>query len=211
MTQCPYCLSAVQAEASVCRVCSREIHLFRSLQDKITLLESQHLQKLHDSALAEQSLRRRIAELERQLQLERTDQMARGGVRDALEILQFFLFFLLLPCVLLLLVHALITVVYDLPLLWLQGAIVLLPLGFGVVLQWRHPRLHGAQMVTAVSVMALLAVVGMSTTTSYVDGVAVLPRHAQEWSEFIGYAVGIVASYLGGMAAARWWRRRTLG
>jgi hypothetical protein len=39
--KCPYCLSLVEDEAVVCKVCTRDLYLFKPLSEKIRQLEEQ--------------------------------------------------------------------------------------------------------------------------------------------------------------------------
>lgn len=39
--QCPYCLSEVAEEAVVCKVCTRDLYLFKPMMAKVAELEKQ--------------------------------------------------------------------------------------------------------------------------------------------------------------------------
>ena len=39
--QCPYCLSEVAEEAFVCKVCTRDLYLFKPMMAKVAELEKQ--------------------------------------------------------------------------------------------------------------------------------------------------------------------------
>ena len=115
----------------------------------------------------------------------------------------------LLPLVLLLVAHGLITVVYDLNTLYLRIVSLLIPLPFGLLMTAGACRSSLVQACAGIS-LALLAVLGMSGVTAWVDGTAVLPHGAREWREFIEYAASIGLSYTTGMLVGQIsrWRKR---
>ena len=124
--ECVYCLSPVDDKATVCKVCTRDVYLFRPLLARVQELEAQ---------LAEQdptTLQARIDELESLLIAERA-RSAKEEIklwRSMADLAQF----ILIPLTLLLLAHALIVVVYDLNMLYLRIASVVLPLPFAFYL-----------------------------------------------------------------------------
>ena len=113
----------------------------------------------------------------------------------------------LLPLVLLLAAHGLITVVYDLNTLYLRVVSLLIPLPFGLLMTAGACRSSLIQACAVVS-LALLAVLGMSGVTAWVDGTPVLPHGAREWREFIEYAASIGLSYTTGMLIGGMSRQR---
>jgi hypothetical protein len=94
--------------------------------------------------------------------------------------------------------HALVTVVYDLPLLYLRLISMALPLPFGY---WLFRQRKRALLPWFVAVVGLAAssVVGMSAITAWVDHTPVMPQNLLEWKEFIEYAASISFSFLTGM------------
>jgi hypothetical protein len=108
----------------------------------------------------------------------------------------------------LLVLHLLITVVYDLNTLYLRIVSLLIPLPFGWLLMHRHRRHFGLWTVAAF-VMATLAVLGMSSITHLVDYTPILPQDRREWKEFIEYAASIGLSLVTGLLLGRMlWNRR---
>ena len=104
--------------------------------------------------------------------------------------------------ILLLIGHALITIVYDTKLLYLRLFSIVVPALFGYALMVgrSHKLLPWVFMATA---LAILSVFGMSYMTHLVDGSLVMPQNAFEWREFLEYGVSIAASFLTGMVLGR--------
>ena len=199
--KCPYCLSLVEDEAVVCKVCTRDLYLFKPMMEKIRALEEKiQTQQSHEE------LQRRIADLEEALLQahEAVHAHAEGLVRQLFNVAQFFA----IPLALLLLGHALITVVYDLPLLYLRIVSVLLPMPFGYWLFRTRKRIVLPWFIAAAA-LASSAVVGMSAITGWVDHTPVMPQNMLEWKEFIEYAASISFSFLTGMLLGAMAYRRT--
>lgn len=206
--KCPYCLSLVEDEAVVCKVCTRDLYLFKPMMEKIRKLEEQI-----QTQQSQEELHQRIAELEEALlQAHEAVHARHESVWTHLfNIAQFFL----IPLALLLLGHALITVVYDLPLLYLRLVSVVLPMPFGYWLFRSRKRVLLPWFIAAAA-LASGSVIGMSAITGWVDHTPVMPQNMLEWKEFIEYATSISMSFLtgmwlGGMAYRRTHRRAMQG
>ena len=204
--KCPYCTSDISDEALACPHCAHDIYLFKPLLEKIESLEAR---------LAEQSqvevLELRICELEEQLAARQAvPEVVPVAMSPAVVVVEFLLL-CGTPLALLLLAHALITVVYDLNVVWLRVVSLLIPLPFGAVLMNRRWRSFGA-WIAAGFAMAALAVFGMSWLTHWVDNTPVLPQDMREWKEFIEYAASVGFSFTAGMVIGRmlWQRRQTI-
>ena len=106
--QCPYCLSEVSKDAFVCKACARDIYMFKELLVKIDELEAVIKNQLDPAADTD-----RIATLETIV-----DEPVRkvGFLRCISDIA----LFIVLPLALLLIAHALITVVYDTKMVYLR-------------------------------------------------------------------------------------------
>lgn len=189
--KCPYCRSEVDDEAAVCKVCTRDLYLFKPFTQKIAQLEEK-LQAQQDR----EGLLLRIRELEALLLQahEAAHEQPVRWTRTARDVTQCFV----IPLLLLLLGHALITVVYDLPLLYLRVISIALPLPFGYWLFSQRRRLLLPWFVL-VAALAAVSVVGMSAITAWVDHIPVMPQNMVEWKEFIEYAASISFSFLTGM------------
>jgi len=204
---CPYCTSEVNDAALVCPVCTRDLYLFKPLLQKIDALEKQ----LHDVATtSNKTFEERIARLEAELMALRSapavmtvaiPAAAKSDVSQQASPRSYIgsaIITLCMTLLLLLAAHGLIVIMYDLKPLYLRIASLLIPLPFGVALYVWHPRRFGLSLALAL-VTACAAVLGMSTVTSYVDKVPVLPENLRDWQEFIEYAASIGLSFITGL------------
>lgn len=189
--KCPYCLSEVDESAHVCKVCTRDLYLFQPMMKKISDLE----QKL-DGLKVQEVLEKRIIELEGYVQDLQNQKEAE--VESLLTwILQVFQT-LVFPLCILLISHALITIVYDIDLIYLRIISILVPLPFAYYLfqkkkRWIFPWVGGTVF------LACSAVIGMSAITAYVDYTPIMPKNSIEWREFLEYSASISFSFFTGM------------
>lgn len=189
--KCPYCLSAVEAEALVCKVCARDLYLFKPMLEKLASLEAK-LAAVPDTEILQQ----RIAALESELEelQQRWEEAQQKASHWSVQILKF----LVIPLTVLLLGHGLITVVYDLPLIALRLLSIVVPLPFAYVL-FSGSRRPIIPWFLGTIALAFCAVIGMSAITALVDATPILPQSAVEWKEFIEYSASISFSFLSGM------------
>lgn len=189
--KCPCCLSEIEDEALVCKVCKRDLYLFKPLLAKIAAQEEQ-LKALADRETYEA----RIRELEQQLEhtLEKLHPPKAAPVAFALNLVGF----VVLPLGLLLLAHAVITIALDTNLLYLRIISIAAPLPFGFFL-FRRSKQPVLPWFVGTLFLAIASVIGMSWITSLVDNTPVLPQNAFEWREYLEYAASISFSFLTGM------------
>ncbi len=187
---CPYCLSEVAEGAVVCKVCTRDLYLFKPMMAKLSELESQIAELIN-----QEKNDKRITELEALIEeYEIKSYNSRGMKGTILDVL----LFLVIPLMLLIGAHDIITVVYDTKMVYLRILSMLLPLPFGYVLFSTRRRNIWTWFLGAVF-LAVSAVIGMCWITSLVDQSPVLPQNLFEWREVLEYAASIAFSFLTGM------------
>jgi hypothetical protein len=190
MMNCPYCLSEVSEEASVCKICTRDLYLFKPMMAKVAALEKR-LEEIPNQDAYEH----RIAEL--QLLLDEQVQKQVEPRSLALSLLDVVIY-IGIPLVLLLAAHGLITIVYDTKPLYLRLISIVLPLPFGYFLFKGAPR-GLFPWFMGVVFLAISSIIGMSWMTSLVDGSPIWPQNAFEWREVLEYSASIAFSFLTGM------------
>jgi len=203
---CPYCLSEVSEEAYVCKTCSRDLYLFKPLMARIAEAEKKLLEIPSTEAYEV-----RIAELESLLD----EQQQRQVKRTALNWVSDIALYLLVPLLMLLVAHWLITVVYDTKMIYLRIVSMVLPLPFAYTLFKGHAHKLMPWFI-GVAFLAIASVIGMSWITSLVDHTPVWPQNLFEWKEVLEYSASIAFSFLtgmllGGVAYAAKQKRRQAG
>ena len=186
--KCPYCLSDIESEAYVCKVCTKDLYLFKPLIQKVSDLEEK-LSNVSDREVLES----RISELQEEL-IYKKELEAEGIVGIFLKISKF----LFLPLLILLMAHAVIIVVYDLKLIYLRLASILIPMPFAFFLFQKKKNPVFPWFLGSL-VLAFITVIGMSAITSLVDKTPVMPQSMIEWKEFIEYSLSITFSFLTGI------------
>jgi hypothetical protein len=187
---CPYCLSEVAEEAVVCRVCTRDLYLFKPMMAKLAELENQLASIPNQEAYEE-----RIAELEALVEDHESKRFNNRGLKETLFDA---LLFLLPPLILLLGAHAMITIVYDTKMIYLRIISMVLPLPFGYFL-FKGVKRSLLPWFLGAMFLAVSAVIGMSWITSLVDQSPIFPQNAFEWREVLEYSASIAFSFLTGM------------
>lgn len=190
---CPYCLSEVSEEAYVCKTCSRDLYLLKPMMAKVADLETQLAEKPSNEVYEA-----RIEKLETLLEELHQKHATRSLINWAADIF----FYLIVPLLLLLLAHWLITVVYDTRMIYLRVVSIALPLPFAYSLFKSH-RHKLLPWFVGVVFLAIASVIGMSWITSLVDHSPVWPQNLFEWKEVLQYATSIAFSFLTGMLIGR--------
>lgn len=187
---CPYCLSELAEEATVCRVCTRDVYLFKPMMAKVEELE-RRIEEIPN----QEAYEHRIAELQLLLdeQVQRHAE-PRGLTLSILDVL----LYIGIPLLLLLAAHGLISIVYDTKPLYLRLISMILPLPFGYFLFKGAPR-RLFPWFMGVLFLAIASVIGMSWMTSLVDRSPIWPQNAFEWREVLEFSASIAFSFLTGM------------
>ena len=196
---CPYCAEPVNEGAAVCKTCRRDIALVASL------------------TAAKHALEEKVNVLEAELEILRERTSVEAAVPASpveqtppprLHILELLAIYIALPTMLLISVHYLLIIKFDVRLEWLRAASILLPALFGWMLARKaHPRWFVA--LTLGFAVGFPAVFGMSTMVHFTDGDPILPHNARVWRETLEYIASIALSYLLGALIAGTLRRRT--
>lgn len=175
--ECPFCAETTKDEAIVCKHCSRDLRLVLPVITEIqkTVLELDRLQRQLDRVNAS------LALLDRPVQF----LFLNGGI------------YVLLPSLLLLVAHFLVTVTMNVSPLYLRIASVIIPLPFGMAAfalsKIGYRGAFGLGLLTAsVSVTGMLAVV------AWIDGASIVPENLREWRETLEYGLSIALAFLTG-------------
>jgi len=179
--ECPFCAEDFNDTALVCKSCGRDLRLVLPIiEENLTLIQQAGELQLQINRL-------RAAETRRAAPLRFW--VPNAGI------------YLIAPILLLLAIHYLITVLMNVPLLYLRLGTLAVPLPFGVALLWfshhgfRWSLVYGA-------VVGVCSVAGMLTIVAFTDNVPVLPENAREWREAAEYAVSIMLAYATGNVLA---------
>ena len=179
--ECPFCAEEFKDTALICKSCSRDLRLVLPI--------------IHEN--------RKLVREAGQLQLQVNRLRAAERRREAP--LRFWAthlgFYLLAPIVLLLGMHYVMTVLMNVPLLYLRLGSIAIPLPFGFALMmFSH---HGFRWATFYgAVVELVSVIGMLTIVAYADDVAIMPENVREWREAVEYAASIMLAYVTGNVLA---------
>src|SRR6266568_3445624 len=149
--ECPFCAETIKDEAVVCKHCNRDLRVALPIIAEIqeTVLELDRLQRQLDRANTSLALFDRPARF----------LFLNGGI------------YVLLPSLLLLAAHYLVTVATNVSPLYLRIASVIIPMPFG---------------------MAAFAL------SAYLDGTSMVPATPQEWRETFEYGLSIALAFLTG-------------
>lgn len=184
---CPYCAEPVNHGATVCKTCQRDVALVLSLKE------------------ANHALEQRVEELEEEL-AELREQGPQAAPVEAVppappRHVDLLAVYFVLPIVVLVGIHYLLVIRFDVHLIWLRMASIVLPAAFGWMLERKlQPRWFVTLAFGVVT--GLGSVFGMSTMVHFTDGDPIMPNNAVAWRETLEYATSIALAYLLGALVA---------
>src|SRR5258705_3863106 len=175
--ECPFCAETIKDEAVVCKHCNRDLRVALPIIAEIqqTVLELDRLQRQLDRVNTS------LAMFDRPVRF----LFLHGGI------------YVLLPSLLLLAAHYLVTVTLNVSPLYLRIASVLIPLPFGMAAfalsKIGYRGAFGLGVLTAI-----VSVTGMLAVVAYIDGAPMIPDSWREWRETVEYGLSIALAFLTG-------------
>jgi hypothetical protein len=175
--ECPFCAETIKDEALACKHCARDLRIVRPV-----LLEIQEIVVELDS------LRRDLDRVNSRLE----------KYKDPFRFFATHLvLYILVPVLLLVIAHALVTIVLNISQLPLRLASVIVPALFGFSAYPLHKiRIGSASVLGAAT--AVLSVTAMLIVTGLHDQVPIMPGPWIEWREVIEYGTSILLAFICG-------------
>jgi hypothetical protein len=172
--ECPFCAESVKEEAIVCKHCSRDLRVVRPVMLEVHAIVS-------DLDRLQRELGSVKAKLAR----------ARFPIRNLVNDL---VCYVLVPVILLVAAHVIVTIVLDVTPLYLRLASVVIPLPFGLALhELRKIGYRGAIGIGLLT--ATVAVTCMLVVTGLNDKVPIIPNTWLDWREVIEYVISIALAF----------------